>query len=145
MLLVTSRVPGTPEKEREDQEDGDDEIPLNREDRSIVAMENFAVPQIPRIYLVLIGLLLVLNMVDVGTTLYALGAGGMEGNPIIAMVVGNPQLFAALKVAGVAGIALWALFCERVLMGSGKWCLGAAVGFYFLPVVNNIYQILGAL
>jgi hypothetical protein len=108
-------------------------------------MENLVVPRVPKIYLTLIGALLVLNMVDVGTTLYALGAGGMEGNPIIAMVVGNPQLFAVLKVAGVAGITAWAFFCERVLVGSGKWCLGAAVGFYFLPVMNNIYQILSAL
>lgn len=99
-------------------------------------------PTVPPRYLALLALLLVLNVVDVGTTVYALENGCIEANPIMRDVAHDPVIVMGAKMLMIGAVAFLAMGCDRLIEGSGVWCLGAATAFYVLPVVNNVCQIM---
>jgi len=92
--------------------------------------------------LLLFGLLLVLLAGDVATTTYALQeAGCREGNPVAAVFVGLPTLHLLIKLSFAVVVLLLARQADRMIPGSGTWCVAAAVGFYMVVVANNLMQI----
>ena len=92
--------------------------------------------------LLLFGLLLVLLVGDVVTTAYALQeAGCREGNPVAAVFVGSPTLHLLIKLSFAGVVLLLARQADRMVPGSGTWCVAAAVGFYTVVVANNLMQI----
>lgn len=134
-------------------------------------MENFAVPQIPRIYLVLIGLLLVLCAADIATTDYFLSLG-IEGtgelNPAMQSHVGSIAdqidykagfiaLLVWIVVVGGIGTDWFARKYERVrdphaprrladrIVKNGKTAMFSMVlVLYSTMPINNLYHIVAA-
>ena len=80
---------------------------------------------------------------DVATTTYALQAGGLEGNPVAAVFVGSPVLHLLVKLCFAGIVILLARQADRIKPDAGTYCVAAAAAFYSLPVINNLFQILG--
>ncbi len=92
--------------------------------------------------LLLFGLLLVLLAGDVATTTYALQeAGCREGNPVAAVFVSSPTLHLLVKLSFAGVVLLLARQADRMIPGSGTYCVAAAVGLYMVVVANNLLQI----
>ena len=82
-----------------------------------------------------------LQVLDVMTTLVGLHIGGTELSPFIAWVIGVTDPMTGLTMAkligfGIAGVCLW-LRLPRVIHVANYFCAGL--------VIWNLYQILGAL
>lgn len=80
----------------------------------------------------------VLQVLDWVSTLAVLNAGGVEGNPIMAQVVGNPLLFAVVKVLSV--VVVWAALRLRPRLVAPVVVVLCV--FYSVVVVNNLLVLL---
>jgi hypothetical protein len=82
---------------------------------------------------------------DVISTTLILSLGGVELNPIMAFVVGNPLLHLGLKIF-VAGVFVWiAAIGQKKVKGAGYALLCAPVLFYVVVAVNNFSVLAGLL
>lgn len=93
-----------------------------------------------RVAALLILALLVLQLLDVATTLAVLKAGGSEGNPLMRDIVHQPFLFIGLKVSAVAVVGCLALITDHI---PNRW-IATAVYVYSAIVGWNLYNLIGA-
>lgn len=81
-------------------------------------------------------------LMDVVTTTFILGLGGVEMNPMMVAFASNPYLHFGLKL-GAAGIFLGvSIWCDLKVRGTGAVALMVA-GVAFLPAVLNNLMVLG--
>lgn len=88
----------------------------------------------------LVTVLAALQVLDVTTTLAVIGVGGIEGNPLMRNIAhGNPWYFLAVKLSGVALVALlaWRITKSRLLDSS----LTFVVVAYLAIVGWNLYNL----
>ena len=86
----------------------------------------------------------ILNVLDLGTTILAVGfLGAVEMNPIIAPYVMNPW-FWALKIATITGV-FWAAAYYAQLHRSARATLFIMVGIMAIVVSSNILGIIQVL
>lgn len=107
-------------------EEGSQQESVPRQDRRVAAL--------------LILALLVLQLLDVATTLAVLKAGGSEGNPLMRDIVHQPFLFIGLKVSAVAVVGCLALITDHI---PNRW-IATAVYVYSAIVGWNLYNLIGA-
>ncbi len=82
----------------------------------------------------------ILNILDIGTTILAVGfLGAVEMNPIIAPYVMNPW-FWALKIATITGV-FWAAAYYAQLHRSARATLFIMVGIMAVVVASNVMGI----
>jgi hypothetical protein len=93
-----------------------------------------------RVAALLILALLVLQLLDVATTLAVIKAGGSEGNPLMRDIVHHPFLFIGLKVSFVAVVGCLALLTEHI---PTRW-IATVVCVYSAIVGWNLYNLIGA-
>lgn len=97
-----------------------------------------------RAYLFGAGMLLgAVMLMDVVTTTFILGAGGVELNPVMVAFVANPYLHFGLKLATIGFFLMMSAWCDLKVKGTGALALFVA-GAAFLPAVVNNLMVLGA-
>lgn len=82
--------------------------------------------------------LILLNVLDVVTTLFALSIGGHEGNPLMAPIAGHPW---ALVLTKVGFIVIFVSAVRRAPLRRGHAASVFACGLYTTVVVSNILTI----
>jgi hypothetical protein len=55
----------------------------------------------------LVGALVILNALDIVTTMHVLAAGGTEGNPVMAPIVESPWRFILVKALALGAVAIF--------------------------------------
>ncbi len=88
-----------------------------------------------RVHWRMVRVLLVLNLLDIISTYWALHIGAIEGNPLSSFLI-TWQLLIPLKLSACF-FALWVSYRSKSLDGASLAGVGFAVGVYALVIVLN--------
>lgn len=98
----------------------------------MAAMSNHNIPLI-----LSIALFAIVTVLDVITTMFALGIGAREINPFMLDIVTSPGMFLAVKLAAIAVLAYLGWHIEKQREGVGVIALTLASAVTILAVHNN--------